>query len=384
MDRIRLSLTSFFRYWKPLVIVSLLVAISSCKKDPEYDAKLKRQKEIDEAMEFSKELANAEPFDFQAMQEKIIKEPGNVCRLSAEFLYVDMGQAPDFFYDGSGSTYSDLWTNIYYREFFPEMRKYKLLKGGRNPSWNHSLEMPRIVYELYDYNHRDSTGINKGIKVINVYGDQEVTHITDLPGTKPRFVNEDKNIVFEMQDKYFVVDEFMKVQNVTPEEYQNLIKKPESACKWKVVMNYRDLPGIWIQSLDERTYCHLWPSEKIETVEVIPNNCWIYFWGSETAGIIKPKPIQLKNFVISIGSAQGIQLGDLLDVYDKQISPLTGEVIGYHKDRWKGTLRVIEVQDAKCTAEFQTRLGREGVFISDSAVLTTNPTIMGTIQELTD
>ncbi|MBN1549997.1 hypothetical protein JW979_00950, partial [bacterium] len=60
-------------------------------------------------------------------------------------------------------------------------------------------------------------------------------------------------------------------------------------------------------------------------------------------------------------------------------SPISNEIIGYKEDKFKGTLRVIDMVDDKLICEYQTRLHLEGIFAGDAAVARSNNTIIGKI-----
>ncbi|MBN2054639.1 hypothetical protein JW905_06940 [bacterium] len=361
-----------------MLLAAILAACSGGEEQVTESQKKKREKEIQEAIDLIENIKQEDPFDLKKAQERLIKEPDNVCRIGADCVYIDLGKSPDFFMDGSGGVYADRWATLYYRDFWSDMKKTKLIKGGHNPKWNHQPQTPKVVFERFDLNVREMTGINKGISVIDAVS-LELTNITDLPGKEPMFVNNDENIVFTIEDERYLVDDVMRVKKISEETYSELVKKPKPQCNWNILLSYRDLEGIWIQSLDERSYCMLWPTENVETVMVIPESCWIYFWNQDNAGILKLRSNGFGTFTLDLGTQDGIRMGDLLDIYEKKVSPLTGEVIGFHSDKWKGTLRVIKVDEESSVAEYHTRLFREPIFKTDAVVLSTDSTVVGSI-----
>lgn len=360
-------------------VLPILLISCSGEKTADKDKENKRDAEIQEAIKLSEQMKQSDKLDFEKLQQKIVKNPGNVCRLMADFTFINLGENPDFFYDGSGVVYADSLTNVFYRDFGVDMKKFKLLKGGRNPSWNHSLEKPKVVFEVYKVNPRDLTGINHGISVIDVYGTNDIKSITDLPGVNPRFSHDDSSIVFRLENKYYSIDEKMAVTEITKERYDEIVKVPVNTCDWSVLPSYRDKTGVWLKSADERSYCLVWPATSIDVMFVIPNSCWIYFWSKENAGLLKIQPESIRNFELSLGSKDGIAVGDILDVYEKKLSPLTGETIGYYDNKWKGSLRILTVQDASSTAEYQTRIFREPIIPGDAIVNPSNTAVSGSI-----
>jgi len=90
-------------------------------------------------------------------------------------------------------------------------------------------------------------------------------------------------------------------------------------------------------------------------------------------------PLTIQQYTIQLKESAQISAGDLFDVYEKETSPISHEIIGYQKDKLKGTLRVITAIGTKLICEYQTRLNKEAIFAKDAAVARKDQTILGSI-----
>ncbi len=339
-----------------------------------------RQKEIIEAKKLAEKLRNEKPFNFEEEQKRLIERPSNVCSLDADFSFMDLGPNPDFFKDGSMAVYHDKWTNIYVRYFSDDMRKVKIATEGRNPTFNQDLEDPKIVFERFRLNQKDWGGQVLGLTVKKIQPDAEEVQITDEQASKPHFVNEGKRIVYNQDDQYYLIDSSLETQPIDDARYWELIEdRYEINCDWKVLNYYADIYGVWITDRQEQNFNLLWTTKEKPITYVIPERFWIYFYTEMDSGILKLRPLALMQLELEGGAEKGLQEDDLLDVYAKKVSPLTGEVIGYHEDQWKGTLRVVSVEAEMSIAEYQTRLFEKEVLPQDIYRKRQAPSVSGAV-----
>ena len=367
------KITNWF-YLLILVVISTITLFYGCKcgkeeLSPEELKRRQREKEIEEAIKLAKKLKEEKPFDFENIQKRIIKNPGNVCRLEAEFIFIEMGENPDFYYDGSGACYADKWTNVYWRDFLNDFRKYKITKNGRNPSWNKNPKEAKVIYEKFYLNPRDWGGVNKGIEVSNIMGEIKPVLITDKPATHPYFVNDDKNIVYQLYGKYYILDENLNEKEITREEYERLVKnRYKIDCQWKTLTKYRGVEGIWITTPDERYFSLVFPAKNVKTVKIVPNVCWVYFWSPENEGILKFRAVGIPKFYVQLDKGKNLNVGDIVDVFQVRRSPINNKPIGYFKDKWKGSIQVIDKKDNNIICEYQTKIYHEVIEVDDYIV----------------
>jgi hypothetical protein len=353
-----------------LLVLSVSLLMMTCGRNeptPEEIRERQRQKEIEEAKRLAEQLKQERPFDFDLHQKKAIKDPGNVCRLRGEFLSMDMGPDPDFYWEGNAAVYHDKWTNIYIRIFDQDFARQKVLRGGRNPRWAKSYDAPKIIYERYKLNPRDWGGQNLGIAIQRLFTEADPQIITEEPCTNPYFVNDDKNIVYQAGDRYILMDERMNEREITKAEYERLISERYTIdCNWDVTPEYNGVEGVWIHTKDNRYHAMVGRASNIRTLRIIPERCMIYFWSEDKAGIIRLQPFALPQIHLGGGSGIEYKVGQILGVYGVARSPLTDEVIGIDENDWRGNVRVISVTEDGAVAEYQTRLHQALFSVGDA------------------
>ena len=336
-------------------------------------AERQRSKEIEEAKQLAEKLRNEKPMEMDEIQRKIVQDPGNVCKLDGEFRYMDMGPDPDFFWDGSGAAYHDKWTNLYFRDFLHDYVRRKFYKGGRNPSWNKSMDKTKVIFELFKLNPADWGGVNEGIAISSPFDGSEPQVITTDPGSFPFFCNNDTNIIYRLDDKYVLLDEKLEKREITQEEYERLVNERYSvSCNWKVSMGLEGFDGVWVSSLDDRYHCQVLSGTQIKKVKTVPGSCQIYAWNEDSPGLITLKQVTLPKIQLSWGTNNGLKVGDSLQVFAVKLSPLTGEEIGFDPNKYRSTIRVVSVEPDSAIAEYQTRLFR--TLVSDKDKVALSPT----------
>lgn len=365
-----------------LVFVALL-PLAGCgggdKKATERQQQELRRKQIEEAKDLAARLRKEEPADLRQQLLERVRTMDNICKLQPEYTFIDLGREPDFFWNGTGATYSSKSTDIYVREFRGSLPRTKVARG-RHPSFALDKKDIKLIYEKFVLKPNSWDGVVHGIEIAWPYKDKEPILITDDPGTYPYFVDNDRAIVYQIKDEYFYLDEKFNRKKISREKYQELLDKRQksAACMWKLQDEYNGIRGVWLASADDAYHLLAWPLSSVQILRQIPERCWIYFWSEEDdRGLLKMKPIALPDYTIKADGP--IQVGDRFDIYAPRISPLTKENIGYFKEKWKGTLQVSEVGEGEAKATYVTRLSQEVILGNDIAVHATNPDITYTI-----
>jgi len=183
-----------------------------------------------------------------------------------------------------------------------------------------------------------------------------------------------------VNDRFFELDENLEKREITEQEYIQLRdSRFEMRQQWKIATEYKGLKGLWITDPSERNWNMIRDLVNLETTRVIPSYYSIYCWGAEFAGILEIIPTDLPSFSIRLNDNLTADVGDLFDVYEKQVSPISQEVIGFYEDKYKGTLRVVRIVQGHLICEFQTKMYLSGVFKDDAAVSQKNKSIIGAI-----
>ncbi len=376
---------NFFFFFKKLVICLLLITLFSCSskdKSKEEEERIYEMK-LKEAQELAEKIRKGDIFNEEALMEEHILRPQNVCALSADFAVYDFGPNPDFKTDGSAAIYNDK-TGVVYYFYFGNRQRYKLHNFGRNPSFG---ILPgeggdqKYVHEFYKLRENSWEGDSYGIFLnTEANWNQDPKLITQIPAEEPFLVNDDKFIIYHVGDEYFQLDDRMIATQITKEEYEtarNSRYKFEN--EWKLATSYKGIPGVWVTDLQERNWCQLRSIKNPKTLKVMPEHYCIYCYSEEETGICILQSNELPQFTIQVPDPSQIGEGDLFDIYEKEISPISYNVIGYKKDKYKGTLRVVKLVADKAICEFQTKLHLSGIFKDDASVLQKNPEIVGKI-----
>ncbi len=367
------------------VLISLVV-LCACGSDNKMSDLEERdyQRKLKEAQELADKIRSGDIFNEEALMKEHKLRPVNVCSLSAEFAVHDFGPSPDFKLDGSAVLYSDKSAIVYYF-LFSNRQRYKMWKNGRNPSFGTLAgegEDQKFVMESYKLRENSWDGDSHGLLLnteTNWLKDPKV--LTEEPGTNPYLVESDKLIIFKKGDGCYQQDETMTISEITTDRYEELRNsRYKFENQWKTVTSYHGIPGVWITDLEEKNWRQLRSLDGIQTIQVIPVYYGLYTWGKEAAGILILQPSDLMQFTIQLGDAtQNADSGDLFDVYEKKTSPISHDVIGYHEDKYKGTIRVIRKINDKLICEYQTKLHLTGIFKEDTAVSQRDKSIQGRI-----
>ncbi|MBN1356842.1 hypothetical protein JXA40_11320 [bacterium] len=373
--------------WITLMVIGIIssLIIGGCgsknaakeAQEREYQTKLK------EARELAAKIRSGDIFDEEAIiREKILK-PVNVCAIGADLASFDFGPRPDFRADGNSAIYADKSTTVYYY-YFITRQVFKLGRNGRNPSFGMLTEDEndqKYIYEYYVLRENSWEGDSKGIMLNderNWLNDPKL--ITDIPAEEPFLINQDQEIVYHIGAEYFKLDDKMQINKIAKAEYENWRNSRYAfEHEWKTVASYRGMNGVWLTDKDERNWCQLREAKEVKSIIIIPSSYNIYFWGQEKSGICMLKPVELSQYTIQLKSPANVSIGDLFDVYEKELSPISQEVIGYNPEKFKGTLRVIEILGDKLICEFQTRLHMEAIFAKDAVIARNNSSILGSI-----
>ena len=196
----------------------------------------------------------------------------------------------------------------------------------------------------------------------------------------PYLVNKDRNVIFQIEDKYFLLDEELVKQQITQEEFEQLRDgRYVLEQNWQIRKEYRGMPGIWITDPAELNWVQLRDTTDLRSILIMPINYSIYCWGKEFAGLLELIPTDTPYYSISLHNNRTAVVGDLFDVYEKKLSPISQEVIGYKEDKFKGTVRVVKIIDGHLVCEFQTKIYQSGIFKDDAAVSQKNPETIGSI-----
>jgi hypothetical protein len=367
-----------------LILMGSILFMGCGSKDAEKEAAEREyQTKLREARELAERIRSGAIFDEEAIIRDKLLKPENVCALGADLASFDFGPHPDFRPDGNSAVYSDKSTTVYYY-YFVTRQVFKLGRNGRNPSFGMLTEDEqdqKYIYEQYVLRENSWEGDSKGIMLNderNWLNDPKL--ITDIPAEDPYLVNEDKNIIYHIGDEYFKLDDLMETQKISKESYESLRdSRYNFENDWKVVTSYRGINGVWITDQEEQNWCQLREAKEVKTVMIIPTSYNIYFWGKEKSGVCLLKPMELSQYTIQLNDMAQVAVGDLFDVYEKTISPISHEVIGYDKEGFKGSLRVVEILGDKLICEFQTRLHMEAIFAKDAAVARKDSNIIGSI-----
>ena len=377
-----MNITISLRWIVAIVLVLSLGACSTNDKSKDVEER-EYQRKLKEARELADKIRKGDIFDEEALVREKLLRPESVCALGADFTSTDFGPSPDFRPDGDAILYSDKSTMIYYY-YFPTRQRFRLAKNGRNPSFGSLPKNPgdqKFIYERYLLKKNSWEGGSAGL-MMNTEANwlSDAKQITSIPGTEPYLVNDDQFIVYRIDDKWYQLDDKMESKQITKEEYNNLRDSRytfENA--WTVHPSYHGIQGVWITDLEQKKWCQIRSAKDIRTIKVVPKSYNIYFWGAEISGICLIKPADMNRYTVEMDSMEGVSLGDLFDIYEKKVSPISHEVIGYDESQYKGTLEVVEILDNKSICEYQTRLYMEGIFAGDIAVFQKNNQRMGKI-----
>lgn len=368
-----------------LLAMFLLMLFGGCGKE---DSSKKRdeaefQKKLTEAKAVAEKIRSGDIFDEEAIIREKLLSPANVCLFSADFSALDFGPEPEFRGDGDSVVYSDKSGTIHYY-FFRDRRRYRVGKEGRNPSfgmYQQDENAVKYIFEHYKLKPNSWEGENVGI-VMNTEGkwlDMPI-EVTQIPGLHPYLVNQDQTIIFQLENKYYQLDEKLQQSEITEKEYTTLRdSRFPMENQWKIMTSYGDIEGVWITDLEEKNWVQLRDLKDISVMKIIPKKYYIYVWSKDNVGICMIKFDELQQYTIELPQGTSGTIGELFEIYENDISPISKEVIGYKKDKLKGVLRVTSVVGNKAVCEYQTRLFGEGVFKGYAAVNKSNNSIIGKV-----
>lgn len=370
-----------------VVIFTVAIAmLYGCKSKVESDQLKEReyQRKLAEAQELAKQIREGDLFNENQIIQERIKNPDNVCAFTTSYQAVDFGPDPDFRGDGYAALYNDTGGIVYYFDLGNRQR-YKMWQYGRDPSFGMLLPdgNQKFIYQDYDLVKTDE-GTEKKILGLLMNTDKDwlrpPKNLYEGEASKPYFVNEDRTVIFVEADKYWLLDEQLQKKEITEEEYNQLRDSRFTyENTWKLMDEYRGKKGIWVTDHAELNWVQLRDTTDLSTIEIMPVSYHIYCWGNEFAGILELSPTDLPNYSIKLNEGLSASVGELFDVYEKKLSPISQEVIGYKKDQLKGTLRVIKIVEGHLVCEFQTKLYQNGIFKDDAAVSKSNPQTIGKI-----
>lgn len=367
-----------------LILAGVLLFGCKTKDDKNEAEKREYARKLQEAQELAKQIREGGLFDEDEIKRQRVQEPENVCSFTANYVACDFGAEPDFRSDGKASIYNDN-TGVFYYFDLDDKQRYKMYQFARYPSFGMFLPDGKTKYVFQDYEKvKTDEGTEDIINGILMNNENDwlkpAQRIYSGPATYPFLVNEDTNVIFKEGENCYLLDENLAKRQITSEEFVQLRdSRYVMKNQWKVVNEYKGMRGLWITDLAERNWVQLRDLKDMKTIMVVPSLYSIYCWGPEFAGLLEIVPTDLPNFSIQLKEGMGADVGDLFDIYEKELSPISQEVIGYKKDQYKGTLRVVRIVQGLLICEFQTKAYLTGVFKDDAAVSQKNPAITGAI-----
>ncbi|MBN1296278.1 hypothetical protein JXA80_05825 [bacterium] len=367
-----------------LVIALLLLAACGSEEDKTDVNEREYQRKLAEAQELARKIKEGDLFNEDQILLGKIRDPGNVCILTSSYIAVDFGPSPDFRGDGLAAIFNDQSGVVYYYDLATKQR-FKLFQLARDPSFGVFRSGGEQKYIFHDYGIFQVEGGTEerslGI-LMNTENDwlKQPKRIYKGPATNTFLVNDDRNVIFKEEGKHYLLDEQLQKNEITEEEYKQLRdSRIVIDNKWKIANKYKGIPGVWITDPAEINWVQIRDVTGLQTVKVMPSHYAIYCWGQDFCGLLEVLPTDVPNFSIRLPQDKNAQVGDLFDVYEKKLSPISQEVIGYESSKYKGTLRVIKIVDGILVCEFQTKLQMTGIFKDDAAVSQKNSDVIGTI-----
>ncbi|MBN1879804.1 hypothetical protein JW823_06810 [bacterium] len=368
------------------IAIVIMISLSACKTKDVNDEAQKREfaRRLQEAQELARQIREGSLFDEEQIKSQKVQEPGNVCCFTANYIACDFGADPQFRGNGRAALYNDTSGVIYYYDIDGKQR-YKMFQYGQHSSFGMFFPDGRQKYIFQEYDRvKTDEGYEQKILGIRMNSEKDwlkpAKNIYNGPASYPFLVNDDRTVIFIEDGKYYQLDENLEKQQITEQEYISLRdSRFEMKNQWKIFEQYKGIKGLWVTDLAERNWVQLRDLKELKTVAVLPSLYAIYCWGPEFAGLLEIIPADLPNFSVKLNEGMGADVGDLFDIYEKELSPISQEVIGYKKDVYKGTLRVIRIVQGLLICEFQTKIYLSGVFKDDAAVSQKNPEIIGAI-----
>ncbi|MGB3975519.1 MAG: hypothetical protein WBM02_01665 [bacterium] len=368
-----------------LVMVGCFVLLGCNSKDAVDEAAQRDfERRLREAQELARQIKEGSLFDSEELRLQKIQEPDNVCSFSTLYVGVDFGVEPDFRMDGAVVMYSDVHGIIYYYDIHGKQR-YKMHQYGQHPSFG-SLKTDgtqKYVFQDFEWVQTDE-GLEKKINGIYMNNENDWLKKPQLvytgPAEHPFLTNDDKTLIFKENNKFFMLDENLKKIEISEKEYLSLRDtRFNFQNSWKIKTSYQGILGIWITDLAEKNWVQIRDlNQELDTIMLIPKSYSLYCWGEEFAGIIEIRPADLPEYSFKLNQGQA-KVGDLFNVYEKQVSPINQEVIGYHEDKLKSTLRVVRIVEDIYICEIQTKLYMLGVYKDDIAVSQNDKSVYGPI-----
>ncbi len=365
------------------IVMFTIIFFVGCKSDdyPDEMAQREFEQRLQAAQELARQIREGGMFDEDAIRKEKIVNPDNICSFTIHYWAVDFGANPEFRLDGQVAIY-DSQGIIYYYDLIGKQR-YNIFQFGRHPSFGMFQEegLQRYVFQQFDrvMTERGRETIIRGLKMnTEATWMQPPKTLYEGNASNPYLVNDDKNVIFKKDNQHYLLDENLRKSEISQDEYVQLRdSRYHYKNQWKVKDQYRGIKGLWITDLNEKNWLMMRKMEEMETVIIIPENYSIYYWGSELAGVFEIIPTETQKFSIKLDNNMTASVGDLFDVYEKRISPISQEVIGYDQERFKGTLRVVDIIDGYYICEYQTRIHMQGMFKDDIAVLQRDNSILG-------
>jgi hypothetical protein len=368
-----------------VVVLTGLFMIGCKSHEPDDDlAQREFEQRLQEAQELAMQIREGSLFDDEAQRKERIMNPENVCMFSTHFWAVDFSADPDFRGDGAAAIYNDSHGIVYYYDLNGKQR-YNIYQFAKHPSFG--MFQPEGE-QAYVFQKFDRVMTEKGREVIvhgikmNIERDWMSPPKTLYEGnaSHPYLVNNDRNVIFIQDDKYFLLDENLQKTQITQQEYSRLRdSRFEMNHQWQIRGRYRGIPGLWITDMNEKNWVMIRPISELETVKIIPGHYSIYYWGNELVGVFELVPGDLQQFSVKLDDNHEASVGELFDIYEKRVSPISQEVIGYDKEKYKGTLRIVDVIEGYYICEYQTRIYLQGIYKDDIAVMQKDNNIHGHI-----
>ncbi|HPQ38942.1 MAG TPA: hypothetical protein PLV45_01085 [bacterium] len=342
------------------------------------------QRKLAEAQELARKIKEGDLFNEDQILLSQIREPDNVCTLTANYIAVDFGPSPDFRGDGLAALFNDTSGVVYYYDLMTKQR-YKLFQLGQDPSFGAFRPDGEQKFVFQEYELRigeEGTEIHILGLLMNTETDwlKPPKQIYQGPASEPFLVNDDQNVIFKEADAFYKLDGELNKHEITEEEYKQLRDSRYILDnRWKVVREYKGLKGLWITDPAEINWVQIRDTKDLKTIKIMPAHYAVYCWSNEFTGLLEILPSDVPNFSIRLQDGQSAAVGDLFDVFEKKLSPISQEVIGYDQNKYKGSLRVIKIVDDILICEFQTKLYLTGIFKDDAAVSQKNSSVTGSI-----
>lgn len=369
-----------------VAVFMLLIGLIGCNSKDTTNKQQERdyQRKLAEAQQLARKIREGDLFNESQIRQKRIRTPDNVCAFTCNYHSIDWGPEPEFRGDGRAAIYNDKSGIVYYYDVESRQR-YKMWQYGQHPSFGMRLSdgNQKFIFQEYEIKRADGGNVVE-IKGIRMNTDNDwlkpPKSLYEGNAEHPYLVSEDKNVIFIEDGQHYLLDSQLIKNPISEEEFIQLRdNRFPHENKWKVVQEYKGIQGVWVTDLAELNWVQLRNTKQLRTLKIMPVHYSLYCWGDEFAGMLEIVPTDLPNYSIALGENMKASPGDLFDIYEKKLSPISQEVIGYQEDQYKGTLRVLRIVEGHLVCEFQTKVFQSGIFKDDAAVSQKNPQVIGKI-----